>query len=322
MNIIGAVNAALHYAMSVDKKVVVLGEDVGIDGGVFRATVGLLDTFGKDRVMDTPLAESAIVGVSLGMAVYGLKPVAEIQFDGFLYPAFDQLISHVSRIRTRSRGRYTCPLVVRVPYGGGVHAPEHHSEAPEAFLIHTPGLKVVLPSTPADAKGLLLSAINDPDPVIFFEPKRIYHGDKEEVPDGNYTIPLGKANVACQGNDVTLVSWGYMAVLCKNVVQQLASQGISAELVDLRTLYPCDVDAVVGSVRKTGRCVIVHEAHRTCGFGAELSARIMEEALLSLKAPVERVTGYDTVFPLYKLEKFYMPTEERILSAVEKVLHF
>lgn len=322
MNIIEAINDALHYAMLTDKKVVILGEDIGVDGGVFRATVGLLKKFGKDRVLDTPLAESGIIGVSIGMAAYGLKPVAEIQFMGFIYPAFDQIISHAAKIRTRSRGRYTCSLVIRTPYGGGVHAPEHHSESTEAIFVHMPGIKVVVPATPADAKGLLLAAIRDPDPVIFLEPEKLYHGEREEVPMGDHIIELGKANVTREGTDITFICWGAMLPLVKKAVQQAAAKGISGEIIDLRTLSPVDRQAIVNSVRKTGRCIIVHEAPRTAGFGAELSAQIMEHCLLTLKAPVERVTGYDTAMPLYKLEKYYMPDEQKIMRAVEKVMMF
>lgn len=322
MNMIEAINDALYYAMSTDKKVVVLGEDIGKDGGVFRATVGLLKKFGKERVLDTPLAESGIVGVSIGMAVYGLKPVAEIQFMGFIYPAFDQIISHAAKIRTRSRGKYTCPLVIRTPYGGGVHAPEHHSESTETIFIHTPGIKVVVPATPADAKGLLLAAIRDPDPVIFLEPEKLYHGEKEEVPIGDHIVELGKAHVVQEGTDITFICWGAMLPIVKKAAQQAAAKGISAEIIDLRTLSPVDKSAIINSVKKTGRCIIVHEAPRTAGFGAELSAQIMENCLLTLKAPVERVTGYDTAMPLYKLEKYYMPDEQKIMKAVEKVMMF
>ena len=322
LNMIEAINDALHYIMSIDKSVVILGEDVGIDGGVFRATVGLQKEFGKERVIDTPLAESAIVGVSIGMAVAGLKPVAEIQFMGFIYPAFDQIISHASRIRTRSRGKYTCPLVVRTPYGGGVHAPEHHSESTETIFIHTPGIKVVVPSTPADAKGLLIAAIRDQDPVIFLEPERLYHGVKEEVPQGNHIVEFGKAKIVQEGADLTVLCWGAMVPVVQSAVAQASKQGISVEIIDLRTLSPVDSAAVLSSVKKTGRCIIVHEAPRTSGFGAELSAQIMENQLLSLKAPVERVTGYDTPMPLYKLEKYYMPDEQKIMRAIEKVMSF
>ena len=322
MNLIEGVNAALHYEMNKDKKVVILGEDIGVDGGVFRATVGLLKKFGDVRVIDTPLAESGIVGSAIGMAVYGLKPIAEVQFMGFVYPAFDQIISHASRMRTRTRGRYTCPLVVRMPYGGGVHAPEHHSESMESLFIHTPGVKVVVPATPSDAKGLLLSAIRDPDPVIFLEPKKLYHGAKEKVPSGNYTVPLGKAAIVSEGIDVTLLCWGSMRPLSVSVAGKMEEQGVSVEVIDLRTLYPYDAETIIASVKKTGRCIIVHEAPRTGGLGAELSARISEEVLLSLKAPVLRVTGYDTIFPLYKLEKYYMPDEEKVMNAIQKVMQF
>jgi pyruvate dehydrogenase E1 component beta subunit len=301
--------------------VLVLGEDVGKNGGVFRATEGLYQMFGEERSIDTPLAESGIVGASIGLAVNGFKPVAEIQFEGFTFPAIDQLINHASRLRNRSRGKYHVPLVVRFPYGGGIRALEHHSDSPEALFCHIPGLKVAIPSNPYDAKGLLLSAIRDPDPVVFMEPKRIYRAFREEVPEGDYTVPLGQAKVAREGTDVTLVAWGAMVRLANQVAEKLAGKR-SVEVVDLRTLSPVDEKTVLGSVSKTGRCVIVHEAARTCGFGAELIARIQAHALLKLQAPVLRVTGYDVPVPLPRLEGYYLPNEARVIQAIEETMAF
>ncbi len=319
INIVQAVNLALKQEMKKDKKVIVLGEDVGINGGVFRATDNLYDLYGKDRVIDTPLSESGIIGTSIGLAVGGMRPVAEIQFSGFMYPAFDQIISHASRIRNRTRGRFTCPMVIRAPYSGGIKALEHHSESMEAIYVHTPGLKVVIPSTPYDTKGLLVSAMRDPDPVIFLEPKRIYRAIKQEVPEKEYTIPLGKAEVRKEGSDVTLIAWGAMVRECEKASEQ---SNVSCEIIDLRSLKPMDTETIVESVEKTGRCVIVHEAPMTCGVGAEISARIMEKVLLDLKAPVERVTGFDTVIPLAKLEDHYLPNPKRIVKAIERVVNF
>ncbi len=321
-NMVEAINRGLMEEMERDPSVMVLGEDVGKEGGVFRVTDGLQSKFGAQRVMDTPLAESGIVGVALGLAVKGFKPVAELQFMGFLPPALDQLISHISRIRNRSRGRYTCPMVVRMPYGGGIHAPEHHSESIEAMLAHIPGIKVVIPSTPNDAKGLIVSAIRDPDPVVFCEPKRIYRAIKEEVSDEEYTVPIGEASVVREGNDVTVISWGAMVREVLRAAEMVKEGGINAEVIDLRTISPMDHEAIMASVKKTGRAVIVHEAARTCGLGAEIIARINEKAILSLEAPVERVTGFDTVFPLYKMEHHYLPSPERIVRGIRKVMAF
>jgi pyruvate dehydrogenase E1 component beta subunit len=321
-NMVEAIQRGLMEEMERDSTIMILGEDVGREGGVFRVTDGLQARFGEERVVDTPLAESGIIGVAIGLAAKGLKPVAEIQFEGFLPPAMDQIMSHASRLRTRSRGRFTCPLVIRSPLGGGIHAPEHHSESPEAIFAHTPGLKVVLPSTPFDAKGLILSAIRDPDPVLFFEPKRIYRAVKEEVPDDEYTVPIGRANVIREGKDITLISWGAMVRETLRAAEKARGEGIEAEVIDLRTIVPLDEEAVLNSVRKTGRAVIIHEAPRTCGFGAEIAARINEKALLSLEAPVERITGFDTVVPLMKLENHYLPTPERILRGIRKVISF
>jgi pyruvate dehydrogenase E1 component beta subunit len=299
----------------------VLGEDVGKNGGVFRATEGLFREFGENRVIDTPLSESGIVGVAIGLALYGLKPVAEIQFDGFLYPALDQLISHAGRIRTRSRGRFSVPLVVRVASGGGIRAPEHHSDSPEAYLVHIPGIKVVTPSTPYDTKGLLISAIRDPDPVVFLEPKRIYRAIRGDVPEEDYMVPLGKARVVREGDDVTVISWGAMTRPSIDASDQLKGK-ISVEVIDLRTLSPMDVEAISKSVEKTGRVVVVHEAPKTCGMGAEVAATIGEKVFLSLEAPIERVTGFDVPFPLFKLENYYLPNVDRISRAIERVSRF
>ena len=322
LNIVQAVNLTLLQEMERNPNVIVLGEDVGRNGGVFRATEGLQQKFGEERVVDTPLSESGIVGVAIGLAVYGMVPVVEIQFIGFIYAAMEQLISHAARIRTRSRGRFSCPLVVRTPYGGGIHAPEHHSESTEALFIHTPGLKVVVPSTPAETKGLLTSAIRDPDPVIFLEPARIYRAIKEEVPEEDYTIPLGKARIVQEGKHITLIAWGAMLRPTLQAAEMAMEEGIEAEVIDLRTLYPLDRDTLIQSVKKTKRAVVVHEAPRVVGLGAEIVALINEHALLHLEAPVERVTGFDTPIPLPKLEEFYLPNAKRILKAIHKVVRY
>ena len=317
-----AVNRALAEEMARDPKVLVMGEDVGLDGGVFRVTEGLFERFGPDRVMDTPLAESAIVGTGIGLALTGFRPVCEIQFTGFVYPAANQLFAHVARYRNRSRGRYHLPMVIRMPYGGGIHPPEHHSESYEALFCNTPGLKVVIPSTPTDAKGLLLSAIRDEDPVIFMEPKRIYRAFREEVPAGEYTVPIGKARVAVEGKDVSLFAYGAMVRQALEAQEALAREGVSAEVVDLRTVCPLDMEAILASVEKTGRAVVVHEAPRNVGVGAEVAALIQERALTSLLAPVQRVSGFDAVFPFPLLEHHYLPTRERIAKAVRRTLEF
>jgi pyruvate dehydrogenase E1 component beta subunit len=272
--------------------------------------------------MDTPIAESGIVGMAIGMAIAGLRPVAEMQFMSFLYPAFDQISNHLGRMRNRSRGRFSCPLVIRVPYGGGIHPPEHHSESSEAILVHTPGIQVVVPATPYDAKGLLISAIRSPEPVIFLEPERIYRAVRQEIPEELYTVPLGEARLVQEGSDVTVIAWGAMLHEVLQAAEQLGDEGIHLDILDLRTLSPMDVPAIIRSVEKTGRAVVVHEAPRTCGLGAEIVAQINEKALLSLEAPVERVTGFDTVFPLPQLEKYYLPNAERIIAAVRRVLAF
>jgi pyruvate dehydrogenase E1 component subunit beta len=317
LNMVQAINLTLGEEMQRDRNVVILGEDVGKDGGVFRITEGLYERFGPDRVIDTPISESAIVGTAVGMAVYGLRPVAEIQFMGFIYPAIDQIFSHASRIRSRSRGRYSCPIVIRAPYGTGIKAPELHAESSEALFCHMPGIKVVVPSSPYTAKGLLISAIRDPDPVIFLESTRLYRLIRDDVPEGEYTIPLGKARVARDGGKVTVVSWGSML---HKVLQ--AVEGFDAEVIDLMTLNPFDEDVLSVSVKKTGRVVIVHEAPKTSGFGAEISATIAEDLMLNLKGPVLRVTGCDAVVPLARLEDHYMPSGERIRKAVEEVLRY
>lgn len=317
-----AIHDALCLEMAADDRVILLGEDIGREGGVFRVTEGLQARYGAARVIDTPLAESGLVGMAAGMAIAGLRPVAEIQFMGFMYPAYDQIINHIGRMRNRSRGRFTCPLVIRMPYGGGIHPPEHHSESTEAILVHTPGIQVVVPATPYDAKGLLISAIRSPDPVIFLEPKRVYRAIRQEIPDELYTVPLGQARVAQEGTDVTVIAWGSMLHEVLQAADQLSATGVSLEVIDLRTLSPMDVPAMIASVEKTGRAVVVHEAPRTCGLGAEIVAQINEKALLSLEAPVERVTGFDTVFPLPKLENYYLVNPERIIEAVHRVLAF
>jgi pyruvate dehydrogenase E1 component beta subunit len=321
-NLVEAINRGLMEEMERDPSVVILGEDVGREGGVFRVTDGLQAKFGEERVIDTPLAESGIVGAAFGMAVKGMRPVAEIQFEGFLPPAMDQIMSHVARIRTRSRGRFICPLVIRSPFGGGIHAPEHHSDSPEAIFIHTPGIKVVIPASPYDAKGLIKSAIRDPDPVLFFEPKRIYRAVKEEVPDEDYTVPIGKAKVVREGKSITMVTWGAMVREALRAAEMVEKEGTQAEVIDLRTLSPMDEESFLNSVRKTGRAIVVQEAPRTCGLGAEIVARINEKALLSLEAPVERITGFDTVVPLLKLESHYLPTPDRIARGIRKVMSF
>ncbi|HXQ66291.1 MAG TPA: alpha-ketoacid dehydrogenase subunit beta [Alphaproteobacteria bacterium] len=320
LTIIQAVNMALRRALEDDPAVVVLGQDVGLHGGVFRATEGLYQRFGGKRVLDTPLAETMIGGLAVGMATQGLKPVCEIQFLGFLYPVLDNLANHASRLRTRTRGRISCPMVLRVTHGGGVHAPEHHSEAIEAMLAHIPGLRVVIPSTPTKAYGLLLSAIRDPDPVIFLEPTRLYRAVKAHVEDSGEGWPLDRCDVVREGEDLTLVSWGAMMQETLAAADVLRERGVSAEVVDVVTIKPFDADTVIRSVTKTGRCVIVHEAARTAGFGAEIAAVVAERAMTALLARIERVTGYDVVMPLPRLESHYIPSTRRILAACERSL--
>jgi len=320
--LIQAVNEALTQEMERDERVLIMGEDVGVNGGVFRATEGIYDKFGAERAVDTPLAESGIIGSAIGMAAYGLRPVPEIQFDGFMTPAFDQLVNHAARLRWRSRGRFTCPMTLRVPYGGGIRALEHHSEAPETYYVHTPGFKVVIPSTPYDAKGLLISAIRDPDPVLYFEPKRIYRAFRQDVPEDAYEIPIGEANVVQEGTDVTVISWGAMMRETQKAVELAGDEELSCELIDLRTLWPLDVETVIASVRKTGRCVVVHEAPRTVGLGAEIVSLVNEKALLHLEAPVVRVTGYDVAIPYFRMEYYYLPNEKRVLRGIKQAVNF
>ena len=322
LTLLEAVNLALHYEMAHDKNVIVLGEDVGDNGGVFRATVGLKEKYGCKRVIDSPLAEALIAGVSVGMATQGLRPVAEFQFQGFVFPAMEHLACHAARMRNRTRGRLTCPAVFRAPFGGGIHAPEHHSESVEALFAQTPGITVVIPSSPQRAYGMLLASIRSNDPVMFFEPKRIYRTVKSEVADNGEALPLDVCFILQEGSDITLVTWGAMTHECLRVAGTLAGQGISAEVIDVVTLKPLDMATILDSVEKTGRCVIIHEAARSGGLGAEIAAQLAEEGLLSLLAPVRRVTGYDTVMPLPKLEHSYMPNEARIVAAVKDVFAF
>lgn len=321
MNLVQAINLALKQEMERDPTVILLGEDVGKDGGVFRVTEGLWQQFGDNRVIDTPLAEVGIISVSIGLAIAGMKPIPEVQFDGFSIPMLDQIYNHAGRMRKRSQGRWHVPLTFRVPHGGGIRALEHHSESLEAFFTHIPGIKVVTPSGPYNAKGLLISSIRDPDPVVFLEPKRIYRAIKEEVPEEEYTIPLNKAEVRQEGSDVTVIAWGAMQKIVGEAVEQLAGK-YSVEILDLLTLYPVDRKTIIDSVKKTGRCVVIQEAPRTCGYGAELIATINEKALLSLEAPVQRVTGYDIPVPLPKLENYYIPDVTRINKAIESVMSF
>jgi pyruvate dehydrogenase E1 component beta subunit len=319
---LGAINMALARAMEEDVNVVLLGEDIGANGGVFRATEGLFERFGPDRVLDTPLAESMIAGLAIGMAAQGMRPVAEIQFMGFIYPAVDQLVNQASRLRNRTRGRLSCPMVVRAPMGAGIGAPEHHAESTEAMFAHIPGLRVVIPSSPARAYGLLLAAIRDPDPVVFLEPTRLYRALKEDVPDNGEALPLDVCMVLREGDDVTLVTWGAMVKDTLAVADALDEEGISAEVIDVATLRPLDTGTILASVEKTGRLVIVHEAPLTGGFGGEISATVAEHGLLSLQAPIVRVTAPDTIVPLPKLETFYMPDEGRITEAVRRTVAF
>jgi pyruvate dehydrogenase E1 component beta subunit len=315
MNMVQAINDGLRHEMKKDDRVVVLGEDVGKVGGVFRVTQGLFDEFGEDRVIDTPLSEGGIIGAAIGMALYGLVPIPEIQFSDFIFPAYDQIVSELAKYRYRSGGEYPAKLVIRTPVGGGIRGGHYHSQSPEALFVHVAGLKVVCPSNPADAKGLLLSSIRDPDPVLFFEPKRIYRAAKGEVPEGDHTVPLGKASVVRQGREVTVVAWGAMLYESLEAASQAAAQGVDCEVIDLRTLWPLDIETVVASVKKTGRLVVVHEAPKTGGLGGEIVALVNEKAFLHLEAPPVRVTGFDTPFP-YTLENEYLPLAHRILPAL------
>ena len=321
MTVLQAVNDALSYEMGRDEDVVCLGEDIAQLGGVFRATDGLLDKYGELRVMNTPLAESGIIGTAVGMSLYGLRPVAEIQFLDFIYPGFDQIVSEAAKMRYRSGGQFTCPMVIRSPYGGGIRGGHYHSQSSEAYFAHTAGLTVVIPATPADTKGLLLASIRSADPVIFLEPKAIYRSVKGEVPAGDHVVPIGKARIAREGKDLTLIAWGAMLHVATKTAEQAAEKGIDVEVIDLRTIFPWDRDTVLESARKTGRVVILHEAPRTGGFGAEISATIAERAIDSMRAPILRVTGFDTPFP-YALEHVYMPDPRRTLAAVERCFHY
>lgn len=318
--LVESVNAALATEMARDDAVLLLGEDIGANGGVFRATNGLQARFGGERVIDTPLAEGGIAGVAVGMAAMGLRPVAEIQFTGFIYPAIDQIINHASRLRNRTRGRMSCPMVLRSPYGAGIHAPEHHSESPEALFAHMPGLRVVIPSSPSRAYGLLIAAIRDPDPVVFLEPTRLYRLFKQDVADDGESLPLDTCFLCREGRDVTLVAWGAMIPETMQAAEALEQEGVDAEVIDVATLKPLDIETILASVEKTGRCAIVHEAPRTAGFGAEIAAEIAEKALYSLQAPVRRVAAYDVVVPLARLEREYIPSVARIVDAVRRLM--
>lgn len=317
-----AVNLALASEMRKDEEIVLLGEDIGVNGGVFRATANLRDEFGLKRVMDTPLAESMIAGLSIGMASQGLKPVAEIQFMGFIFPALEQIICHAARMRNRTRGRLTCPMVIRAPFGGGIHAPEHHSESTEALLAHIPGLKVIIPSSPARAYGLLLEAIRDPDPVLFLEPKRIYRSQQQEILDNGEALPLGSCFTLREGSDITLISWGAMITETLAAAEHLHNEGVNCEVIDVASISPLDMNTILASVKKTGRVVIVHEAPRNAGIGAEIAATIAERALLDLQAPIARVTGYDTVMPYFRLENHYLPNTQDIIDSINETLEF
>ncbi len=322
INLVEAVNSALSWEMSNNDAVVCLGEDIGINGGVFRATDGLQEKFGEQRVIDTPLSETLIAGMAVGLASQGILAVAEIQFMGFIYSTFENMLNHASRLRNRTRGRLSCPMVLRAPYGGGIHAPEHHSESTEAMFAHIPGLRVVIPSSPGRAYGLLLAAIRDPDPVVFLEPKRIYRLQKEHIDDSGQALPLDVCFTLTEGSDITLVSWGAMIHETLQAAEQLALKDISAEVIDVATIKPLDMKTILTSVEKTGRCVIIHEAARNCGVGAEIAAQLAEYGLTYLLAPVQRVTGYDTIMPLYRLEKYYMPSTEQIVCAAMAALEY
>lgn len=320
--LVEAVNMALAHALAHDEEVVLLGEDVGVNGGVFRATVNLQEKFGDQRVIDTPLAETLIAGMTVGMAAQGLKPICEMQFMGFIYAAVDQIINHASRLRNRTRGRITCPLVIRAPYGGGIHAPEHHSESTEALFAHMPGLRVIIPSSPERAYGLLLAAIDDPDPVLFLEPKRIYRLVKQDIQDNGEKLPLDTCFTLREGSDITLVTWGASVHETMKAADELEKAGVNAEVIDVATIKPLDMQTILQSVEKTGRCIIIHEAARTCGVGAEIAAQLAEKGLMFLLAPVQRITGYDTVMPLYRNEPHYMIDTHRIVTAVKQTMEF
>nr|WP_191270182.1 alpha-ketoacid dehydrogenase subunit beta [Neobacillus kokaensis] len=322
LTMIQAITDGLRTMLQEDERVLVLGEDVGKNGGVFRATEGLYEQFGEDRIIDTPLSEAGIIGASIGMAVNGFKPVAEIQFLGFIYPAYEQIMTHVSRIRMRTMGKYSVPMVIRAPYGAGIRAPEVHSDSVEALFTHMPGIKVVCPSSAYDAKGLMIAAIEDPDPVLFLESMRIYRASREEVPEGKYTVEIGKGKKLLDGSDVTLIAWGAMVPVTMKAAEQAKTQGINCDVIDLRTLYPIDKDIIAESVQKTGRAVIVHEAHQTGGLGNDIVSIINDTSFLYMKSPIERVTGFDVPVPLFALEDHYLPTPQRVLKAIEKVVNF
>ncbi|MUK88680.1 alpha-ketoacid dehydrogenase subunit beta [Ornithinibacillus sp. L9] len=322
MTLIQAINDGMKTVLENDQMTLILGEDVGKNGGVFRATDGLQEQFGEDRVVDTPLSESGIIGTSVGLAVNGFKPIAEIQFMGFIYPAYDQIMTHVSRLRMKTMGHFSVPMVIRAPYGAGVRAPEVHSDSAEVLFTHMPGLKVVCPATPHDAKGLLIAAVEDPDPVLYLEPMRSYRSTKEEVPVDSYSIEIGKGNIRKEGNDVTVIAWGAMIPTVEKAVQQIERNGVSCEVIDLRTLYPLDRNIIAESVQKTGRAVVVHEAHATSGLGNDIVSVINDTSFLYLKAPIERVTGFDVPVPFFALEEHYLPTPKRVQIAIEKVVHF
>lgn len=322
LHMVGAINLALDQEMSKDKTVMIIGEDVGLDGGVFRVTDGLIQKYGANRVVDSPLAEAGIIGTSAGLAINGMKPIAEIQFSGFSYQAFAHIKQHLARFRQRSNGELNVPLVVRAPCSGGIRALEHHSESPENFFVHCQGLKVVMPSNPYDAKGLLISAIRDPDPVIFLEPKKIYRSFKEEVPEEEYTIPLGKAKVIKEGKDVSIITWGVMTVLTKHAVEELESQGMSCEIIDLRTIAPLDTQTIIESVKKTGRAVVVQEATPTGSFGSEIIARIQNKAALHLQAPIGKVSSFDVPFPQFAIENYFIPNAYRIQKEIKRIVNF
>ncbi len=321
LNLVQSITLTLQQAMQADERVILLGEDVGLNGGVFRVTDGLQAQFGEDRVVDTPLAESGIIGTAIGLAINGMRPIPEIQYEGFLGPAYDQIVNHAARYRNRTRGAIPVPLTIRVPVGGGIHAPELHSDSPETIYTHSPGIKVVYPTTPSDAKGLLTAAIRDPDPVIFFEPKKVYRSFREEVSEDDYEIEIGKAKVVNEGSDLTIVTWGASLFECLGAMDN-APDDADIELIDLRTIYPLDIDTIAESVEKTGRCIVVHEAPLTGGMGAEISARIQERCFLHLEAPVQRVTGFDTIMPFYKLENEYLVDAKRIGSAIAETLAY
>ncbi len=322
MTMIQAINDGLKTMLELDEKTILLGEDIGKNGGVFRATEGLQEVFGEHRVVDTPLSESGIVGTSVGLAVNGFRPVAEMQFMGFIYPAYDQIMTHVSRLRMKTLGHYSAPMVIRAPYGAGIRAPEIHSDSAEALFTHMPGVKVVCPATPYDAKGLLIESIEDPDPVIFMEPMRSYRAKREDVPEGKYNVEIGKGNKVQEGTDITLIAWGAMVLVAEQAAKQAEEQGVSCEVIDLRTLYPLDRDLIAESVQKTGRAVIVHEAHGTGGLGNDILSVINDTSFLYLRSPIERVTGFDVPVPFFSLEDHYLPTAKRVLESIYKSVNF